>query len=112
MALQGLATATEAAQPQPHHPRPTLAAGGFAMAGTFAHQQLKQAPLFIEGQGPMGTPDPSLRWSMAIKPGAAATPQPARQQAVAERPLAGGGSRLLHRGSGDGSGRHIRVTKR
>jgi len=26
------------------------------MAGTFTYQQLKQAPLFIEGQSPMGTP--------------------------------------------------------
>jgi hypothetical protein len=49
------------------------------MAGTLAHQQLKQAPLFIEGKGPMGTPDPALRWSMAIQPGPAATTQPARQ---------------------------------
>jgi hypothetical protein len=53
------------------------------MAGTLAHQQLKQAPLFIEGQSPMGTPYASLGWSMAIQPGAAATTQPARQQAVA-----------------------------
>jgi len=49
------------------------------MAGTLADQQLKQAPLFIEGQGPMGTPDPALSWSMAIEPGPAATTQPARQ---------------------------------
>jgi hypothetical protein len=82
------------------------------MAGTFTHQHLEQSPLFIEGQSPMGAPNPSLGWSMAIQPGAAATPQPARQQAVAERPLAGGGSGLLHRGSGDGSGRHSRVSKR
>jgi len=49
------------------------------MAGALAHQQLKQAPLFVEGQGPMGTPDPSLGGSMAIQPGPAATTQPARQ---------------------------------
>jgi hypothetical protein len=49
------------------------------MAGTLADQQLKQAPLFIEGQSPMGTPDPALGWSMAIEPGPAATTQPARQ---------------------------------
>ena len=112
MGLQRLPSTVPAAQPQAHHPRPTLAAGGLAMAGTLAHQQLKQAPLFIEGQSPMGNPDPPFGWSVAIQPGAAATTQPARQQAVAERPLAGGGSGLLHRGSGDGSGRHIRVTKR
>ena len=112
MGLQGLPIAAAAAQPQAHHPRPTLAAGGLAMAGTLAHQQLKQSPLFIEGQGPMGTPYPSLGGSMAIQPGPAATTQPARQQAIAERPLAWGGSGLLQRGSGDGSGRHIRVSKR
>lgn len=82
------------------------------MAGTLAYQQLKQAPLFIEGQRPMGTPEPSLGWSMAIEPGAAATSQPTRQQAVAERPLAGGGSGLQPRGSGDGSGRNNRISKR
>jgi hypothetical protein len=49
------------------------------MAGALAHQQLKQAALFIEGQSPMGTPDPSLGGSMAIQPGPAATTQPARQ---------------------------------
>jgi hypothetical protein len=49
------------------------------MAGTLANQQLKQATLFIEGQSPMGTPNPSLGWSVAIQPGAAATSQPTRQ---------------------------------
>lgn len=49
------------------------------MAGTFTHQQLKQAPLLIKGQRPMGTPYPSIGWPMAIEPGAAATAQPTRQ---------------------------------